>query len=103
VAVENFWLETRGAAVRFAVHVQPRASQTKIRGLHGDAIKVQLSAPPVDGAANEALRDLFAELLGVARSAVRIVAGEHSRRKVVEVAGVDQESVRRLVFEVTTR
>ena len=65
--------------------------------MHGDAIKVRLAAPPVDGAANEALVELVAGSLGVARRAVRIVSGSSSRAKTVEVEGVDAAAVRRLV------
>ena len=83
--------------VRFAVHVQPRASRSEIVGMHGDAIKVRLDAPPVDGAANEALVELVAGSLGVARRAVRIVTGTSSRAKTVEVEGVAAGAIRRLV------
>jgi hypothetical protein len=74
--------------IRITVHVQPRASKTEIAGLHGDAIKVRLAAPPVDGAANEALVDFLAEALQVPRSAVAITAGHSARRKVVTVDGL---------------
>ena len=62
-------------------HVQPRAKKTEVVGWHGDAIKVRLKAPPVDGAANEELVRFVAERLCVPRSAVRIVSGRTSRRK----------------------
>ena len=84
-------------SVRFAVRVQPRASRSEIAGVHGDAIKIRLSAPPVDGAANEALIELVAGVLGVGRRAVRIVSGEASRSKLVEVEGVTAAAVLRLV------
>jgi hypothetical protein len=84
-------------AVRFAVHVQPRASRSEISGLHGDALKVRLAAPPVDGAANDALVELIAAALGVPRRNVQIVSGQHARSKVVEVANVSVEDVQRLV------
>ena len=83
--------------VRFAVRVQPRASRSEIAGVHGDAMKIRLSAPPVDGAANDALLELLADAFGVARRAVRIVGGVSSRRKVVEVEGVTVAAVLRLV------
>jgi len=82
--------------VRFAVRVQPRASRSEIVGVHGDAMKVRLSAPPVDGAANDALVELIAGALGVARRAVRIISGASSRSKVVEVEGVTAAAVLRL-------
>ena len=86
-----------GGVVRFAVHAQPRASRSEIVGLHGDALKVRLAAPPVDGAANEALVELIARSLDVPRRAVRIAAGASSRAKTVEVEGVDAAAVLRLV------
>lgn len=85
-----------GDGVRFAVRVQPRASRTSIEGVHGGALKVRLNAPPVDGAANDALVALLADALGVPKRAVRIVAGESARSKIVEVAGVDVTRVTRL-------
>jgi uncharacterized protein len=74
-----------GATIRFAVHVQPRATRSEALGRHGDALKVRLQAPPVDGAANEALVELLASVLEVPRRAVQLVSGHTSRRKVVEV------------------
>jgi uncharacterized protein len=81
-------VEPTPGGVRLTLHVQPRASRTGLAGLHGDAIKVRLAAPPVDGAANAELVRFLAELLGVARSAVEIVSGETGRRKVVRIHGV---------------
>lgn len=89
-------VEVRGSAVRVSIHVQPRAARSEIVGLHGAALKVRLQAPPVDGAANEALVTLLAERLGVARRAVRVVAGASSRAKTVEVDGTTEDAVRAL-------
>jgi uncharacterized protein (TIGR00251 family) len=86
----------REGAVRFSVRVQPRSSRTGVEGVHGDALKVRVNAPPVDGAANEAVVEVLSEALGVPRRSVRIVAGESSRTKVVEVDGVSAEAVRSL-------
>lgn len=86
----------REGAVRFSVRVQPRSSRTGVEGVHGDALKVRVNAPPVDGAANEAVVEVLAEALGVPRRAVRIVAGDSSRTKVVEVEGVDAAAVHAL-------
>lgn len=86
-------IEKTKDGVRFAVRVQPRASSNEFAGPFGDAIKVRLQAPPVDGAANEALIAFLAESLGVSRRDVRIVHGEHSRLKAVEVRGVTLETV----------
>jgi uncharacterized protein (TIGR00251 family) len=89
-------VEVRGSSVRVSVHVQPRASRSEIIGLHGAALKVRLQAPPVDGAANEALVALLAERLGVARRSVRVIAGLSSRAKTVEVDGTTEDAVRAL-------
>ena len=70
---------------RLQVHVQPRASRTRIVGRHGDALRVQVQAPPVGGAANAALVELLAETLGVPRQAVRVRHGQSGRDKLVEV------------------
>ena len=78
--------ETDGAIV-FDVQVVPRASRNKL-GIVGDRLKVQLTAPPVDGAANEALRAFFAKELGVPKGQVEIVRGETGRKKTLRVAGV---------------
>ena len=86
----------RAGTVRFAVRVQPRASRSEIVGEYGGALRVRLSAPPVDGAANEALVELLADVLRVPRRAVRVVSGHAARGKKVEVDGVDAAAVRRL-------
>jgi len=75
--------------VELLVLVQPRASRSRVVGEHGGYLKVQLAAPPVDGAANAALLELLADLLGVPRRQVSLVSGESSRRKRVRAAGVD--------------
>jgi uncharacterized protein (TIGR00251 family) len=90
-------VEERGSAVRFSVRVQPRASRSEVCGSFNGALRVRLQAPPVDGAANEALVSLLADALGVTRRQVRILAGAASRSKVVEVDGVEKRRVERLV------
>lgn len=89
-------VEVRGASIRVHVHVQPRASRSEVVGTHGTALKVRLLAPPVDGAANEALTALLAEKLGISRRDVRIVQGATSRAKVVEIQGTSADAVRAL-------
>lgn len=86
--------------MRFKVRVQPRAARSEIVGKHGEALKVRLAAPPVDGAANGELIALLAKRLGVAKSAVTIVRGERSREKLIEVEGVTADAVRALVQSV---
>ena len=72
----------------FAVRVQPRASRNAIAGEMGDALKIALTAPPVEGKANEACVEFLANLLKVPRSSVTIASGESSRNKVVRIAGM---------------
>lgn len=80
---------------RLTVKVHPRAKRTALTGRFGDAYKLDLAAPPVDGKANEECIRFFAELAGVPRSRVRIVTGQTSRRKVVEIEGIPQEELER--------
>ena len=89
-------VEVRGASIRVHVHVQPRASRSEVVGTFGAALKVRLLAPPVDGAANEALVALLATKLGVSRRDVRIVQGATSRAKLVEIDGTTADAVRAL-------
>jgi uncharacterized protein len=83
----------RDGCVIFAVRVAPRASRIRIAGEQGGALKVCLTAPPVEGRANEALRRLLAEELDVPVSAVQIVGGERSRTKRVSVAGISARQI----------
>lgn len=81
----------------FAVHVVPRSSVNEVSGYHGDAIKIKLVAPAVDGAANQALLEFLSKKLGVAKRHVMIIAGEHSRDKLVRVEGIGADDVERLL------
>ena len=80
------WLRHHGSRTALALHIQPGAKRTEIAGPHGDALKVRLQAPPVDGKANAALLDFLAKRIGLARSSVTLISGQASRRKVVEIA-----------------
>ena len=82
---------------RITVKVHPRAKRTAIAGRYGDAWKLDLAAPPVDGKANDECVRYFAELTGVGRARVRIVTGATARLKVVEVDGVSQSSLEALL------
>jgi uncharacterized protein (TIGR00251 family) len=81
-------------AITFEVRVAPRASRNRVLGVQEGALKVALTAAPVDGAANEALRKLLAKSLGVSKSDVEIVRGARSRNKVLRVHGVSACDVR---------
>lgn len=82
----------RGA--RFRVRAQPRASRTELAGEYGDAVRIRLAAPPVDGEANAELIRYLAKLLRVPKSAITILSGDSGRDKRVEVDGVDADAVR---------
>src|ERR671918_1601608 len=73
--------------------VQPRAVRTVVAGVHGTALKIKVAAPPVDGKANEALRVFVADLLGVARSRVELVAGSGTRHKRLRINGVTPDEI----------
>ena len=78
-------------AVTFAVRVVPRSSRNQVVGIVGGVLKIKLTAPPVEGAANTALIEFVAERLGVRRSAVSIVSGDKARHKLVRVTCVNRE------------
>jgi uncharacterized protein len=81
--------------VRLRLRIQPRASREEVVGVSGDAIRIRLTAPPVDGAANEALVRFLALRLEVPRSAVELVSGLTGRTKLVAVAGLSAEETGR--------
>lgn len=80
--------------IRFAVRVHPRAKKSGVTGEVGDALKISLTAPPIDGRANEACIAFLAEILNVPRSSVTITSGQSSRNKMIHVAGVNAEWAR---------
>ena len=88
-------IQESGGGVTFVVKIHPRAKKDAIHGELGDALKVSLTAPPIDDKANHACIDFSAKLLKVARSSVTIASGQSSRRKVIRVAGISAEDVRR--------
>ncbi len=84
-------------SARIKVRVIPRAGKNQVAGLRGDAITIRLQAPPVEGAANEALARFLAKTLRVRPSDIRIVAGERSRDKLIEIEGVGQDEVEQVL------
>ena len=79
------WLREEAGALVLTVHVQPGARRSEVAGIHGDAIKIRLAAPPIEGRANDELVRFVAQAFGVAQRQVAIVRGETSRRKVVRI------------------
>ena len=86
--------EAADGGCRVRLWVQPRAARDGVVGIQGDAVKVRLTAPPVEGKANAALLRFLARQLGVSRGAVKLTAGAGSRRKTVQIAGLGVEEVR---------
>jgi uncharacterized protein (TIGR00251 family) len=82
---------------RISVKVHPRAKRTALAGRFGEAYKLDLAAPPVDGKANDECIRFFAELARVPRSRVRILTGASGRMKLIEIEGLPQESLDRLL------
>ncbi len=93
----NSWLRIHDGGVTVTIHVQPGAKKTEVAGIHGDALKIRLAAPPVDGKANAALIDYLAKRLAIAKSSVTLKSGQTSRHKVLAIEGVDAELVARLL------
>jgi len=91
------WLQSTAEGTILQVWVQPRASRNEIVGLQGDELKVRLTSPPVEGAANKLCREFFAGLLGVAKGKVRLVSGDKSRHKRLLVEGVPAAEVQRVI------
>jgi uncharacterized protein (TIGR00251 family) len=85
------------------VHVQSKAARTEYVGIHGDALKFRVSAPPIEGAANEALCSFLAERFGLSKGAVVVRTGLASRRKQVLLTGVPVSLVRDVLAIAATR
>ena len=82
------WCRTTGdGRLTLTLHIQPGAKKTNVAGLHGDALKIRLAAPPVDGKANEALIKFVAERFRLPKNKVTLKSGHTSRRKVLEIIG----------------
>ena len=84
-----------GGGVEVDVQVVPRASRSRVVGVHGERVKVQLAAPPVDGAANAELLEVIADACGVPRRTIEIIRGDTSRRKTVRIAEANVTEIRR--------
>ncbi len=88
---------TRNGEATFRVRVVPRASRNEIVGVQGEALKVRLAAPPVEGRANEALVTFLAEVLGLRPRQVRVLSGHTGREKVIAVAGIEARELARRI------
>ena len=88
------WLTVSGDGVRLTIRVQPRASRTEVVGPHGDALKIRLSSPPVDGAANRELVAFLSKRVRRPKSAIEIVSGDRGRLKSVMINDIAARAVR---------
>jgi uncharacterized protein len=86
-------LNESAKGITFAIKVHPRARKNAVTGIVGDALKLALTAPPVEGKANQAVIEFFADLFEIPRSSVTIASGETSRNKVVRISGINQTMV----------
>jgi uncharacterized protein (TIGR00251 family) len=94
------YLESTAEGVVVRVRVQPRASRCEITAITEEHLKVRITAPPVEGAANRACRDYFAKQFGIAKGRVELVSGEKSRDKKILLKGIDKDTVASRVSEV---
>ncbi len=96
-------LRESNGRVTFTVRVVPRASKNEIAGWEGEILRIRLTAPPVEGKANEALEKFLASLLDVPRSSVDIIAGQSSRNKTVSIRGVAADQVEKAILNRALR
>jgi uncharacterized protein len=95
-------LRETARGVTFAVRVHPRARRNAITGTAGDALKLALTAPPVEGRANQAVIEFFADLFQIPRSSVTIASGETSRNKVLRISGITAAQLRQRLAAAQT-
>lgn len=96
------WLKEVEGGVSIEIVVQPRASRTRLVGEHGDRLKLQITAPPVDGEANAAIVDYFSSIFRIPKRDVEIASGLTGKRKMVRLVGVDGETAERLLASKIT-
>lgn len=95
--MNSSWIRQADEGIIIAVHAVPRAAKDAVQGIHGDALKIRLNAPPVDGKANAALIAFLSEKLNIPKSNIALKSGVNQRRKIVLIAGIStQEASRQL-------
>jgi uncharacterized protein (TIGR00251 family) len=93
-------IQESAKGIVFAVKVHPRARKNAITGVVGDALKLALTAPPVDGKANQAVIEFFSDLFAIPRSSVTIASGETSRNKVIRIVGMSKSAAEQRLAEI---
>ncbi len=89
--MDNNWIEEIKEGLLICINVQPKASKTEIVGIHKDALKIKLTSPPVDGAANSLLIKFISKELGIAKSRINLRSGERSRQKKIIIEGMSEK------------
>lgn len=98
------WLQITGKGdLQITVHVQPGAKTTSCAGIHGDALKIRLHAPPVDGKANQALIAWLAKTLGCPQSTIELIRGQTSRRKTLSISTSHADALSRQLQTLATQ
>ena len=92
-----------GNGIILNLHIQPRASRNEVCGIQDKALKIRLTSPPVDGAANKLCCEFLAKLFGVSKSSVEIISGETSRHKRVRITGADHLELEKIIASVNSK
>lgn len=92
------WIRSKDDVLTLSVHVQPNAKRSEVVGVHGAALKVKVASPPVDGAANEALLEFLAGVLGLRRASIVLVRGATGRQKAIEIRGLGVDEATALLM-----
>ncbi len=95
----NWLRRASDGTVTLTLHAQPGTKKTEFAGLHGEALKIRLAAPPIDGKANAVLTTFLAKYLGVPKAAISILSGESSRHKILWLQGVSEAALMKLEAE----
>ncbi|MBE9504196.1 MAG: YggU family protein [Proteobacteria bacterium] len=90
---EGKWISEKDSFIYIKTYIQPRASRNEIVGIYNDALKIRLTSPPVEGAANELLTKFIAKYLGLPKSGVEIVSGDKSRHKIIKVQDISMAKI----------
>jgi len=91
------WINPCKNGIRLSAIIQPRSSNNKITGIYNNALKIHLTSPPVDGAANKACIRFFSKILGISPSEISIIQGFNSRSKTIEVIGLTEKQFREIL------
>jgi uncharacterized protein (TIGR00251 family) len=91
--VVHFWRPSTDRCTAAALHVQPRASRTEVAGVHGDALRIRVAAPPVEGEANQELLRFLAKKLHLPKSDLKLIHGESGRTKIIEIRNATRDQV----------